>query len=129
MNEWMNDPSSNPDLVPLGNGRYKMTVENFRKALTDTRLVGTASGGAEPDFVIRPDVKGIELVARRPDVFEVLLPEPGMMQEYGEALQIPSIYGLVDFSSATPRGGPSATHAVRAEISGLPFLRGFLGPL
>ena len=102
ISEWTNDPSSNPDLVPIGAGRYKMTVENFRKALTDARLVGTASGGAEPDFVIRADVKEIELVARRPEVFEVLLPEPDMMLETADTLQIPSVYGLVDYSSATP---------------------------
>lgn len=102
VNQWMNDPSNNPDLVPVGAGRYKMSVENFRKALTEARLVGTASGGAEPDYVIRADVQWIELVMRRADVFEVLLPEVGMMLNSAEPLQIPSVYGLVDYSSATP---------------------------
>lgn len=105
INELTADPTSNPDLIPMGSGRYKMSVENFRSAMMKgLKLAATASGGAEPDFVIRADVKEIELVARRPDVFEVLLPEPGMMQNSAEPLQIPSVYGLVDYASAMPLG-------------------------
>ncbi|MEO9781059.1 MAG: hypothetical protein ABJH07_16950 [Sedimentitalea sp.] len=109
INELTTDPISNPNLTPLGGGRYKMSVENFSKAMIKgLKLAATASGGADPDFVIRADVKEIELVERRSDVFEVLLPEPSMMQNSGESLRIPSVYGLVDYASEMPLGENSA---------------------
>lgn len=102
VHEWMNDPASNSNLVSMGEGRFKMSVENFRKALMKENLAQSASGDAEPDFLIRSDVKEIELVTRRPEVFEVLLPEPNMMLESGDDLKIPSVYGLVDYSNLGP---------------------------
>lgn len=110
VHEWTTAPPKAGKEQP--DGSIILDRAAFRQILLDRGLTDTANPGHDPDFEIRSDVTEIELRPRRPERFNVLLPEYGNLAKR-TSLRVPAIYGLVDY--ATVGGVPDDNTPARTS--------------